>query len=171
MSYKTVDLRHELPGQPRSNINALELDRKRIRPREEAGPPRRASLWARLRRYRLLRSAPPRLGYGPTGTDLRRQRPHDTGSTRPSAPTGSSTIIRSGRTRSSSAATRTRCSGIAATTPEPTPATTPPSRCTCPRPRASRSRNERCGRSPSSSRTSCGGRGILREPTSKDTKR
>lgn len=37
MVYKTVDLRDELPGQPWSNINALELDRKGFVPEKKPG--------------------------------------------------------------------------------------------------------------------------------------
>src|ERR671910_949991 len=37
MVYKTVDLRDELPGQPWSNINALELDRKGLVPEKKPG--------------------------------------------------------------------------------------------------------------------------------------
>src|SRR5215218_2747124 len=37
MVYKTVDLRDELPGQPWSNINALELDRKGSVPEKRPG--------------------------------------------------------------------------------------------------------------------------------------
>jgi hypothetical protein len=37
MAYTTVDLRGELPGQPWSNINALELDRKGFVPEKKPG--------------------------------------------------------------------------------------------------------------------------------------